>query len=555
MIFFSHAWLNGLANIVFFRTSFLSWASLMSPTAPTSQLSRLSLERMGPTARQGGKPNRSAVPRSVTKHHGSDSDDESSNGSGADEDNGDDGDDDEEDTRTIVSSPATRLAYDISGLDSETQSEIRQLFREGPASEPPSLVLQWCQFNQEQDDSQFYAFQLHEIVPRSIRIGSPTSKYNSPRCNCMADNDKPCRHLIYLLDQLNYFSSDRLLNEPVQKLGTDASPGPKQLFERISSFHLNMLASNLHCDVGSPESNTQTNSVRLAETREILATLAKSDGDEYAVQHFRPDIFEDRTANSLLGDSGILSYGDLTATVANMLVTHNDFFAYFLKLLGPMSRARDPFRKIQQHVERVLRELDGYFRDLSAGAASPSVASAEGPCNVPWAAAHLTRAVSIIQHLLQNRQDAPSAAERASAARTLVRILHTVVFDWNRNLPLPATATPSSPAQNNNLYQTLIGSRTTSPTAFVLDTLAQLPEQNQWIETLERIEAQLVTYGGISASYLRRLRDLIALMRSSRPRPPGYGSRGGEGSSAGVGSKRNNVGGGGGREGGAKRMR
>lgn len=510
----------------------------MSPVLPLFRFRRLSLDKvMGPVTRSQVRREASrgdGLSTALGTRQDSPSDEEASNFSLDEED-----EEDEEDyTRTVVRSPATRISYDISDLDPETQSEVRQLFRETHASEPPSLALQWCQLNQEE---QVYAFQLHEVVPRSIRIGSSTSKYSTPRCNCMTDIDKPCKHLIYLLDQLNYLSSDNLLDEPVQKLGprgpTTGAGG--QPFEKISKFHLDLLASNLHCGVGSPDSRAEFDSVRLEETREILATVATTpDPDDHAVQHFRPDLFESRDT-LLLEQHGIVSPGDLTKTVAGMLLTNDDFFAYFLRLLGPTSKARDPFRKIQQHVDRVLRALDAAARHPPGQQPTATQGAAEGPRDVPWAAAHVDRAVATIQYLLQNRDDAPSPAERASAARALVRILHAVVLNWNRTIP-PLSPLPYSPSQpgasssgtgailpdrDNNLYQRLIGSRTIittttkSPTPFVLGTLAQLPEQNQWIETLEDIEARLTAHGA-PVEYARRLRDLIALMRSSRPPAP-----------------------------------
>lgn len=564
----------------------------MSSVVPTSRFSRLSLKSMAPTTRsqsQRDTPLGSPDPRHNLDYDLA-SDSEISDASMDHHD----GDDDDEDTRTIVCSPTTRIRYDISDLDPDTQSEVRQLFQDTPSSEPPQLVLQWCQFNQEPHDGQFYAFQLTEIVPRSVRIGSSSSRYAHPRCNCMGNSEKPCKHLIYLLDQLNYLSSDSLLDEPVQKIGPPGySTDMRQPFEKISNFHLDLLASNLHCDVGSPESNTGINPVRLEETREILAAVSESDGDDYAVKDYCPDLFENQ--NALLKENGIITYNDLTSTVAKMLITNNDFFAYFLKLLGPASKARDPFHRIQHHVDRVLSELDAYSRNPSAPASTT-----EGPRNIPWAAAHITRAVSTIQYLLQNRTDPPSPAERASAARTLVRILHAVVFEWNRDIPYtppppplppplgltsntdknnrrgslgsPPSLPPISPATTNqkhshNLYQHLIGTQTHTTTAFILDTLVQLPEQNQWIETLEEIETRLL--GGTyrpPAGYMRRLRDLILLMRSSSSSSSSRGAASatwmkpaaGTGTrrrdSSGVGSKRSS-GGHSGREEGVKRAK
>lgn len=529
-----------------------------------------------------------------------DSDDEASDASMEEEE-----DDDDDDKEMVIRSPTTNIKYDISSLDPETQAGVRQLFRESPTEETPQLVLQWCQSVQEQQDGQFYAFQIHEVVrkSRAVRIGSAKSRYRKPRCNCMGDSDKPCKHLIFLLDQLTHHTSDQALPDEPIHLGSngDGTRRDDSPFDRISSFHLDLLASKLHSGVGSPECRPTVNPVRLQETREILVSIAEPDIDDHSVKEYRPDIFED--PDPTFENNSIIAYNDLTRTVANMLMTNNEFFAYFLELLGPNSKAGNPFRKVQQHVDRVLGELGAYARGPPAAAAGDA---AEGPRDVPWAAAHITRAVSAIQSLLQNRADAPSPAERAAAAGALVRILHAVIMDWNRDVHFAPAATPATttttsssgsshatrrppptsalqpppprepskakaaaaaaaaaaPQVDRNLYQRLIGSQTRSPAAFAVDVLTQLPEQNQWIETLEEIEARLGTYGP-PAGYMGRLRDLIALMRSSRPGEAsvvvvgggrGAAASGTSASASRTGSKRRG-GGGNGREGGAKRSR
>ncbi|PSS03644.1 hypothetical protein BD289DRAFT_449415 [Coniella lustricola] len=502
----------------------------MSSIKSLPYLSRLSLESMTPRTRFDTNHFETSslsaddeVPRgfvvdldAAREHEASDiSADDNEN----DEDEGDDDEDD--DDRVIVRSTTTHLTYDISNLDADTQSEVRQLFRKTLPAEPPSLVLQWCQIGQEQEDKdrQFYAFQLHEVVPRSIRIGSPGSKYRRPRCNCMQDDDKPCKHLIFLLDQINFVSSDHLSDMPVHEIQASGVPaGMGQPFDQISNFHLNFLADVLHCDVGSPHSKLETNPVRLQETREILAAIARQDGDDLAVKDYRSDLFD--KADLALLNHDIITCDDLTETVTRMLCTNNDFFAYFLQLLPLSSRIKDPFQNIQQHVNRVLQAL----RDYSQGASSDSTTvSAEGPRDASWAALHIRLAVSRIQHLLQNRKYAPSLVERASAARTLVQILNSIVFDWNHDITRskPVASSIASGANENNLYQCLIGSPSlivaSSPShTFILDTLAQLPEQNQWIETLERIEIHLSKCRS-PEKFKKRLREIIVLMRSSRP--------------------------------------
>ncbi|KAL1872122.1 hypothetical protein Daus18300_004491 [Diaporthe australafricana] len=482
-------------------------------------------------------------------------------------------DDDGQGTSMVVRSPFTDISYDISNLDRETQEEVRQLFRAEPAEGEPKFVLTACK-SFAGDDGHFYALEMQETVSvyRSIRVGSPENQYRKPKCFCAGDGERPCKHLIYLLDQVNFHTADHRSGSP-EHLGPDGyAMKMGHPFESISAFHIDQLANSLHCDLKSPASISEANPTHLQDAREILASVVEPDLDDFAFERFHPDIFDNQP--TLPEDDAVISYGDLTRTVVNMLIKDKEFFAYFLKHLDPSSRARDPFRKIQQRVDRVLHDLDAFSRD--APGASTATSATESNRDVPWAAAHCERAVFTIQAHLQNRSDAPSSfIERASAARALVRILHIVVFGWNREVALPPTnitstntggsgtgaslsptqpATASSSPNDSNLYHRLIGGQTRGSSAFVIDVLAQLPEQNQWIETLEEIEDQLGTYAP-PADYMRRLRELILSMRSSRPAPTvhtaGQSRRGG-GSAA--GSKRSR-GGGNGREGGAKRAR
>lgn len=521
----------------------------MSSSAPISRFSRLSLESMPPTTRSQSQKE---------SNSGQDSDCES-DGSDASLD-----DDSGPETPVVVRSPNTDICYDVSNLDPETQKSVRQLFRSKHGQQPPQFVIQGCRSHVE-NDSHFYAFEMLEtvLVPRSIRVGSPRSKYRKPKCFCMGDNEEPCKHLIYLLDQVNYHTAGHESGSP-EHLGPDGyATEMGHPFEKISDFHIDQLATSLHCKIISPRSTSEVSPAHLQEVREILASVEEPDPDDYACDNFRPDIFD--KSQEMPGENALISYGDLTHTVAKMLIKNRRFFAYFLGLLEPGSKARDPFRKIQQRVDRVLVDLDAFSRDPSGTLISRS--ATEGNPDVPWAAAHIERAVSTIQALLQTRSDSPSSAtERASAARTLVRILHVIVLHWNRDvnyspataasLPTPTAAAAALALNEGNLYHRLIGGRTHGSSAFVIDVLRQLPEQNQWIETLEEIEDQLSEYTP-PAAYMIRLRELILSMRSIRPglisetHTSGPSTRGG---SSMAGNKRSR-GGGSGREGGVKRVK
>lgn len=526
----------------------------MSSYAPTSKFSRLSLESMPPTTRSQGRRESDSGQNSDHEYDSSDT--------SIDHDDG-------PEAPTVVRSPTTDICYDVSNLDPETQKSVRQLFRLGPGQAASQFVLQGCRSHLEHD-SFFYAFEMLEtvLVRRSIRVGSPRSKYRKPKCFCMGDNEKPCKHLIYLLDQVNYHTAGHEAGSP-EHLGLDGyATEMGHPFEKIADFHIGQLATSLRCGIISPHSTSEVNPAHLQEVREILASIEEPGLDDNACDRFRPDIFD--KPHDVPGADALVSYGDLTHTVAKMLLRNRRLFAYFLGLLGPSSKARDPFRKIQQRVDRVLVNLDTFSRDPSV--ASIGRSAAESNPDVPWAAAHIQRAVSTIQALLQTRSDSPSsAAERTSAARTLVRILHVIVLYWNRDVtysPTTVTSTSSSATapslptwtaaapNETNLYHRLIGGQTHGSSAFVIDVLRQLPEQNQWIETLEEIEDQLGAYNP-PAWYVVRLRELILSMRSIRPGVPYEPHASGpptRGDSSAAGTKRSR-GGWGGRDGGVKRVK
>ena len=79
---------------------------------------------------------------------------------------------------SVIRSPS-RLSYRIDNLPPDAQSRVREAFKD-----PPRLTLQYCRLRDG-----VYAFQMSELVPRSIRIGGPGSPFPSPRCSCAAARD------------------------------------------------------------------------------------------------------------------------------------------------------------------------------------------------------------------------------------------------------------------------------------------------------------------------------------------------------------------------------
>ncbi|WYZ34427.1 hypothetical protein EsH8_I_000703 [Colletotrichum jinshuiense] len=497
--------------------------------APVSKFRELSLGRMPPTTRS--QAHRQSP--DVTSDYDSSSDPDSDSDSSLIDD----------DDPSVVRSPS-KLAYRVDRLSAEARLRVREAFKD-----PPRLSLQHCRLR---DD--VYAFQMTELVPRSIRIGSASSPFATPRCSCREQQKKngpPCRHLFWLLDQL--VRQTMYDHDPTSPLTMTPDGFPEEIgdpFTDISAFHLDVLADGLHCDVfnlGSEEDSEDSGSEekrpnphRVQEIREMLSAVVSS---TTSPDDYRPDLFSDPPDT---GKKPVKRH-DLEGTIFRMLLANNDFFHYFLSQMRTTDPINDPFRKLSQRVDRVLLELDAYASSPSA----PADSSIEGPRDVAWAARHITGVVGLIRTAIFKRDRPLEHWERTSAARTLVHILAAVV-ERNRDFvrgggSLRGAATTTGTGaetsrRDRNIYLRLVGDRDED---FVLGVLNLLPPDAaaQFLHNLEVIQDQLGV-NGAPASYVEKFRSLMARLRRAG---------GGASGSAGAGSKRHGQGQGHGR--GSKRMK
>lgn len=447
--------------------------------APTSRFSKLSLEGMTPTTRS----------KSQKMAEGPLGELESSTDVETDSDSSLD-----DEYPGIIRSPA-KLTYKIDKLPAQAQSRVREAFKD-----PPRLSLQYCRLRDG-----VYAFQMTEMVPRSIRIGSPGSSFPHPKCSCGRQDDGPCKHLLWLLDQLaeqvNY-THDPGAALTMRREGYAEEMGDPH--SNIAQFHLDVVAEGLHCEVIDPgsddddEDGPEPNRVRTS--RELLAAVAGEEPEEY-----RPDIF-----NAPLQGKNIIKRNDLERTVFRMLLDNDDFYHYFLSLARPSDPVKDPFRKLERRVDRVLRELDTYASSSSASSLhafnEPSPAThrvGEGPRNVAWAAFHIQGVARLIRATIFRRDRPLAARERTSAARALVRILASVV-GRNRD------AHPGATVLDRNLYARLIGNANDD---FAIGTLLLLPDATApFLQDLEAV-SEAVGVGGAPGPYVDKLSRLIAQLR------------------------------------------
>lgn len=444
-------------------------------SAPVSKFSRLSLEGMPPTTR-------SRIREAATAGSGQPPEDSSSDV------DSDSGSSEFQDDSPIVRSPS-KLTYSVDNLPEKTKTVVRDAF-----SDPPKMALQVCK-----RINNTYAFQMTQLVTRSIRIRA--SDNGSPRLSCSCDNKEgPCEHLLWLLDQV--------LKQTLYDQGDDDKPltmtpdgYAKEMgdpFKTIADHHLDILADGLHCQLVSPDadSDDEVDLYRVQESRELLSSV-------YAAQPeaFRPDIFTDPAPGKK-----ILKRRDLDRTVFRMLLDNHHFFQYFLSLSRSSDPINDPFRKLSQRVDHVLSDLDAHASSAQASAPAVADPTAETPRDVPWAARHILGSVRLINKAIYTREQPLQLHEATSAARALVHVLGAVV-SRNRDVPQSGAS-----RLDRNLYLRLVGDKDRH---FVLTELNLLPEAaSQFVNNLEAVLEDIGVHGA-PASYVDKFRKLLTSLRKS----------------------------------------
>jgi len=417
-----------------------------------------------------------------------------------------DAEDDDDDEGTDVVSAPTGLKYNLSRLSPRTRQVAKGLFSQTASNDSPQISLELCGIREEGpggDGGLFYAFQMHEVVPCSVRIGARDSaRFSAPRCECpdaRYRHVRPCKHLIWLFDKI---SKQALFDhDPEAELTLTEMGYPEELgdpHDQISQLGLGILADSLRCDTSEPDSDTVSpNPARVKEARAMVAALAGI--HPYEQDAYRRDLEASYNRNSLI------HRGDLGATLFSLILASDSFAEWVRGELSPSDPAVDPFRTIQQRASNVVRELNAF----SATEQDPEWADAYrrrwkgagGPRDAGWAITQIQRCVSKIEKLVSRGSSPLSGWARSSAARSLVGILKVV-------------------ADHQELYDRLVGDH---DTGFVYTTLDMLADQSQYIEELEEIMERIGVRGAPS-SYVANMRNLIARMRSHKTEDAGLAS-------------------------------
>lgn len=364
--------------------------STSSSTSPTEQLSQLCIQNMPPTTRLQSRQQEAL---------GSGSESGSSLAEG-----------DSSSENRHPSFPS-KLRYSLENLDEDTQNHINKAM-----ADPSQLVLQQCQAR-----GPYMIFRVSELVEHTIQTGSAGSGYPFPTCTCKERS--PCRHILWLFDQITRQVLDDL-GKPLtmnhhgysDELG-DPENGENP-YHMIARFHLDVLAHSLHTCVKTPGSSSEDrlNPRRVQEVREMLASLTDTPVDTY-----RPDLFDNPREGRR-----VVKRNDLECTIFRMLCQNNEFFHYFLSSMRTDELVHNPFRRLQQRAEFVLAQFDAYARNPTA------YSSLTHPCDVEWCATHLCLVAQHVRSTITSHASKPW--EYREAACTLVMVLCAAV-DRHQDLP------------------------------------------------------------------------------------------------------------------------
>lgn len=452
-------------------------------SAPVSPLVRLTLDDMPPQSRFVSR-----IDTNLPSIRYSESD--SSSESGNESDVSDVAD---SDSSPVVRSP-TRLTYRLDHLPDKTQSAVRETFKD-----PPNIAIQRCRRM-----AGTYAFQMTELVTRSVRIQSDKTGASHLTCSCSkyTDSQEPCEHSLWLLDQLvkeTLYDHDQ--NKPLTMTSQGYAEEMGDPFRNIASYHLDVLADGLLCQVIDPEADSEAaaDDYRVQASRELLSSVYGMPATD-----FRPDLSAQNTK-----EDQIITPHDLEYTIFRMLLDNRSFFDYFLFNSRLSDSLADPFRHLSRRVDRVLKDLDAYSAAFSPSTDDKSKINihqpSETPQDVAWAAWHIEGTVRIIRSAIFARDRPLTPQESSSAVRALVHILSCVV---KRNDDLHLGDTPS----DRNLYQCLIGSNDRN---FVIGDLALLPTaSSQYLHSLETI-LDLVGIHGAPSSYVDKFQTLLGRLRTA----------------------------------------
>jgi hypothetical protein len=394
----------------------------------------------------------------------------------------------------------SRLIYDQRDLSPGALERLMAAF-EG------RFVVEFCsEIDHSSDRGSYFAFQLAETKAHTVRIWAPGAEQSNVECS-PCNEKQPCRHVLWLLDQINKYTLTNTQKRGPLTLSRRGYPSEvPEPYTRISKVGLETLAEYAHWDFRPPAYVEPDSDSKAEEIREILAALSPQLADGY-----RPDIFDFLPVDQDFETS--MARRDLPALVAHSMMVNIDIFHHFRAIVTPNFCAADFFKKMQQRADESL-QLMGEFLQTGAPPDTGQVP------DIPWCARVLINIVAAIRDKLL--KSTLSKATKAEAGNTLVHILNEVV-ERNRNAYSASiwekTPQQKLPDRENNLFHRLIVSpmRSADGTPFVIHELNFIVDSIQHLVDTMQVIGEQMPKGGAPSNYTAKFRELLARMKRDQP--------------------------------------
>lgn len=327
--------------------------------------------------------------------------------SGSEQDSADDSD---TSASGILTSVNTKLRYNSSRLTPTISSRAR-------AGLNSPFTFTACSFYHQKPSPPYYGVQISETSNFHMRVGSSGSEYSALTCTC--GEQRPCRHVFFLLDQIANHTLDKeqkktalpLTQDGVQRDVLSAFQTIKDsgdgLFEKLKGKSRTVSGKD---DDSVPQRNPGNVAERINDVRDILASFSPTESTD----EFRPDIFDNiqrqgPPQNQLFPD-------DLEKTLALSMIANEQVFRHLSTIVPQSHCAIDYFEKKQHKMLTALRAMDEYTSSKKKLQGLPAA-------DVAWCARIIETSVEKIVSRVNEAPSPLSASAKESAAKALSKIL------------------------------------------------------------------------------------------------------------------------------------
>ncbi|KZF26899.1 hypothetical protein L228DRAFT_235905 [Xylona heveae TC161] len=351
----------------------------------------------------------------------------------------------------------------------------------------------------------YYAFEIAENGRASVRVWD-----NRRTCSCgdfqTQRGPAACKHIFWLIEQLNSVSSDEV-SSPVSLNRDGQASGQAKMFERIALEGLEYIAEEMDW----PLEREQV--VAVPDRKRVLRDmLSVFDRNSTLPEDYRQDMVDAVPDTGFDDDDDEETFvkNDFEATIFRLAIEDDVFFSRLRKLINAELCAQAYISKIQANARKSLDALDRFVTQGPAATANDRAPR----LNVIQCAASLKRLVASLQNDLRARAPVTESTN-SFAAKLLVWILDQV-SDRNKDAYARVQWARQAPAGENaadrNLFLRLIAGGTDESNFFILQILPDFADVlRDYTEQLAKV-ADKLRRSGAPTAFVRALDNVLSII-------------------------------------------